>query len=617
MTDAVPTARVCRGAGGVALIAPGLWLLATGSADQPPWPALQHHLALRPDLVTAVAELNALNPKPDFVVCQLSSDGSARVMVSGRVYAVVTTAHGPRQVYAADRPADEVIPGALHAMLALPGADRAPDEPAPAGVGHALGLEIDLVAELHAARSVPQASPWARLAESSASGRSTFESGAQPAGPPSAEPSAARSEEAELDEYDRRFGSVWGPGAGTPAPSELAHKPSGAGAGYPPTPASATHPILPPPASEPTPPGFAQPATAPVEQRPLSPAPSATTSSAAAHAPSTGHPSGGLIENVPTEILGALVVQRSPRRPESSFDAMTPSVEASPGGQRPDRLAPGRVESAQTSGGHPPVAPQHAPAHPAAEAFAHGSGTSLDIRPTPGAHLWPGGIPAPAEPMQPSSPFSNEPAVAPSNPVPLVGGAASPEAVRAPSPNAAAQPTVDPSGGNAGRTVSRASLAAAYRQAVPTVAAVRCAQGHLTSAYALACRVCRGPIPMPQEAVEIPRPPLGRLLFPGTEILLDADVVLGRSPYLPAGQRPGARLVSINDPRHEVSSQHALVTLEHWQVSITDLGSTNGTEVVYPDGRRQRLVPHAALVIEPGVIIVLAEILDIRFEATA
>jgi hypothetical protein len=175
--------------------------------------------------------------------------------------------------------------------------------------------------------------------------------------------------------------------------------------------------------------------------------------------------------------------------------------------------------------------------------------------------------------------------------------------------------TVEQAGG---RTVSRADILrdeAGYVGQV--VLAARCTQGHLSPAFAAACRVCGGTIP-PQEPMEIPRPALGRLVVStGDTVLLDRDVVLGREPRVPAGHPGGMpHLLRLRDPRQEISSQHAVVLLNYWHVTLTDVGSTNGTEIVTPDGNRQRLVPNTPVVIEPGTTIVLAEVMDILFEAT-
>jgi FHA domain. len=118
--------------------------------------------------------------------------------------------------------------------------------------------------------------------------------------------------------------------------------------------------------------------------------------------------------------------------------------------------------------------------------------------------------------------------------------------------------------------------------------------------------------------MEIPRPALGRLVVStGDTVLLDRDVVLGREPRVPAGHVGGMpHLLRLRDPRQEISSQHAVVSLDYWHVTLTDVGSTNGTEIVTADGHRQRLVPNTPVVLEPGTTVVLAEVMDILFEAT-
>jgi FHA domain len=183
------------------------------------------------------------------------------------------------------------------------------------------------------------------------------------------------------------------------------------------------------------------------------------------------------------------------------------------------------------------------------------------------------------------------------------------------------QPIVPPSSvadEAGGRTVSRAAILRDQGGSVGQIVfAARCTQGHLSPAFAAACRVCGGAIP-PQEPVEIPRPALGRLVVStGDTVLLDRDVVLGREPHVPAGHVGGMpHLLRLRDPRQEISSQHAVVSLDYWHVTLTDVGSTNGTEIVTADGHRQRLVPNTPVVLEPGTTLVLAEVMDILFEAT-
>ena len=124
----------------------------------------------------------------------------------------------------------------------------------------------------------------------------------------------------------------------------------------------------------------------------------------------------------------------------------------------------------------------------------------------------------------------------------------------------------------------------------------------------------------------MPRPVLGRLIGPDGPVCdLARDVVLGRNPRIPAEHTgPMPQLVQIEDPRMEVSAPFAivgsitaLVSLDFWRILLTDLGSTNGTEVITPDGRRQRLLPNTPIVIEPGTLVVLAEIVELRLEALA
>jgi hypothetical protein len=248
----------------------------------------------------------------------------------------------------------------------------------------------------------------------------------------------------------------------------------------------------------------------------------------------------------------------------------------------------------------------------------------------PGATQW-----EPADGIPPwSDPTLPPPAAAPSNPAgPSVASPGSAEdrvasgasPAQRPEP-ASAAPAAAPTGGPSvptdaaavsAKTVNRAHLRDAGAPTGPTVWAARCPVGHASQAFAATCRVC-GQFIAPQEPQEIPRPVLGRLVVPGgAPILLDSDLVLGRDPRVPqdaSAARP--RLVVLNDPRMEVSSQHASITLNFWDVCLTDLGSTNGTEIITPDGRRQRLAQHTPVTITPQTRIVLAEVLELLFEAT-
>lgn len=147
------------------------------------------------------------------------------------------------------------------------------------------------------------------------------------------------------------------------------------------------------------------------------------------------------------------------------------------------------------------------------------------------------------------------------------------------------------------------------------VVAARCPAGHLSPAYADGCRVCHRPIP-PQQPVEVPRPQLGVLrLSNGDTVALDRGAILGRNPRLPAGysgEQPN--LVRLADPGKDISGQHLEVVLDYWHVLVTDLGSTNGTEVILPGQAPIQLRPDDPLTIEPGTRVVLAGIFDFVFE---
>lgn len=172
-----------------------------------------------------------------------------------------------------------------------------------------------------------------------------------------------------------------------------------------------------------------------------------------------------------------------------------------------------------------------------------------------------------------------------------------------------------PSPNTATETVKRSSIRTAE---APTVYAVRCPAGHLSPPQLPLCRVCRQPIPTPQEALAVPRPALGRIRFlSGESFRLDRGLLMGRSPS--AAQRTGGEapnIVRLDDPRSEVSSQHLEISLDAWSVMVTDLGSTNGTQTVTPDGRWSQLAPNVPEVIEPGTRIILAEIFEMTFEVT-
>jgi len=166
-------------------------------------------------------------------------------------------------------------------------------------------------------------------------------------------------------------------------------------------------------------------------------------------------------------------------------------------------------------------------------------------------------------------------------------------------------------------TVDRRNLVGHAGLAETMVVAAKCPSGHLTPAYAGRCRVCGQTLP-PQQPFETPRPPLGILrLSNGDSVTLDRGVVMGRNPHLPSGyvgEQPN--LIKLSDPQKDISSQHLEISLDFWHVMVTDLGSTNGTEVVLPGQPGVQLTPHDPMMIEPGTRVILAGVQDFVFEVT-
>ncbi len=147
----------------------------------------------------------------------------------------------------------------------------------------------------------------------------------------------------------------------------------------------------------------------------------------------------------------------------------------------------------------------------------------------------------------------------------------------------------------------------------PIVMAIRCPDGHPNAPHARRCRICGKDVP-PQSPAPMPRPPLGVLVAStGDRVVLDRDVVVGRAPRVPEGTPDEAQphLLRVASPANDVSRNHVRVHLDGWQVKISDLGSTNGTVVTWPESEPIQLRPDAPRVVEPGTRVSLAA--DISF----
>ncbi|HEV7453143.1 MAG TPA: FHA domain-containing protein [Pseudonocardiaceae bacterium] len=131
-----------------------------------------------------------------------------------------------------------------------------------------------------------------------------------------------------------------------------------------------------------------------------------------------------------------------------------------------------------------------------------------------------------------------------------------------------------------------------------------CAREHLNDPRALFCANC-GIRMAHRTCVLVPgiRPPLGLLVFDdGASFTLDDDYLLGRDPEVDKRVQEGAlRPLMIDDSKRLVGRAHLEITLQGWDVYITDKGSANGTLVATPEAQSySALVPGQPLRLRPG-----------------
>ncbi|SDT37797.1 FHA domain-containing protein [Friedmanniella luteola] len=140
----------------------------------------------------------------------------------------------------------------------------------------------------------------------------------------------------------------------------------------------------------------------------------------------------------------------------------------------------------------------------------------------------------------------------------------------------------------------------------PTVRAVLCPHGHPNPPGELRCRDCG--VTVSDQRVRVVAQPVLAVLraSDGTEAAVDRTVLVGRAP---AGRGSGpVRLLTVPSPAHDISRTHLEVAVEGWQVTVTDLHSTNGTMLLDPaGGRRRTLPPGQAVPVLAGYVLELAE----------
>lgn len=102
---------------------------------------------------------------------------------------------------------------------------------------------------------------------------------------------------------------------------------------------------------------------------------------------------------------------------------------------------------------------------------------------------------------------------------------------------------------------------------------------------------------------EAPVPELPRYGFRvgGEDRRLDTVYYVGRRPSLPRGTGSRLpRLVTVRSSTSAVSGTHLEIRQEGDSVVVTDLGSTNGTTVTSPLGKKERMRRGASLAVVPG-----------------
>lgn len=148
----------------------------------------------------------------------------------------------------------------------------------------------------------------------------------------------------------------------------------------------------------------------------------------------------------------------------------------------------------------------------------------------------------------------------------------------------------------------------------PLVLARVCARGHANPPTSAQCPACSSALP--DVAVQVPRPRLGRLrLSTGELIDLDESLVIGRQPSVSrvqGGVMP--RLVQVPSPGGDISRSHVEVRLEGWHVMLCDLKATNGTVLIREGQAPRRLAQNEMAILLDGDIAELGDDISLRFE---
>lgn len=148
----------------------------------------------------------------------------------------------------------------------------------------------------------------------------------------------------------------------------------------------------------------------------------------------------------------------------------------------------------------------------------------------------------------------------------------------------------------------------------PKVLARVCPQNHANPPTHSECSTCHQPLP--DDAVQVPRPALGRMRVSTGELIdLDQSMIVGRQPSVSrvqGGVMP--KLVQVASPSGDISRSHVEVRLEGWHVMLCDLKATNGTVLVREGQSPRRLAQGEMAILLDGDIAELGDDISLRFE---
>ena len=89
----------------------------------------------------------------------------------------------------------------------------------------------------------------------------------------------------------------------------------------------------------------------------------------------------------------------------------------------------------------------------------------------------------------------------------------------------------------------------------------------------------------------------------GAERIVERAVVIGRNPSAPGNEV----LFVLQDDTRSVSKTHLQIDGTGDDITVTDLGSTNGSTILREDGTRENLVPNSPTVLPAGAQLTLGD----------